>query len=122
MEIRVGWATDFGREKFDVSMDETDLARILQEPDVGIGIEHLTELTSGEVFALLEITAKWYAVHEQRRVPGTDPVGRGAEIAMLAAERAEIVKSVKHRLGLDPSGAATAATSDASSAAIGTGS
>jgi hypothetical protein len=65
VEIRVGWATEFGREKFDVSMDEADLRRVLN--NAGIDPEAAVLMSSSEVFDLLEREARMFADFESVR-------------------------------------------------------
>ena len=97
MDIRVGWATDFGKEKFDVSMDGTDLLRIIGEVGLEPGDDAL--LSSSEVFSLLETTARWHAITEQRRISGTNLHERASQLALLEQERATVVHAIKVRLG-----------------------
>lgn len=58
MEIRVGWATEFGRDKFDVSLDETDLRRILGDSEFPDASLAMAEIDSGSAFMILKLHAQ----------------------------------------------------------------
>lgn len=85
MEVRIGWATEFGRDKFDVSVDEVDLRRILADsrdpafPDLD---DALAALISGEAFYILKL-------HAQR-------LSKLATLDLVTdeAQRTEIIKAI----------------------------
>lgn len=72
MEVRTGWSTEFGRCKFDVTVGEGDLYRVLAEA----GIDTDAVLTCTETFQILDLIAKRYSVFA------------GLEYAVIAKEQA----------------------------------
>jgi hypothetical protein len=62
MEVSVGWNTEFGRDKFQVTLDEVDLARICNDYQIPVAA-----LTTPEAFALLRAYANWLASQEAVR-------------------------------------------------------
>lgn len=60
MRVKVGWNTEFGRDKFDIFLDEDDLHRLLHDngfdPDVA-----LARLTTPEAFEILKREAQMLA-------------------------------------------------------------
>ena len=57
MIVKTGWQNDFGKQKFDVELNEIDLARILA--DAGIAPD--AALTSLEAFRLLMFEAEYFS-------------------------------------------------------------
>jgi hypothetical protein len=57
MRVKVGWNTEFGRDKFDVYVDEDDLRRILH--DNGLDVEKaLEKINSPQAFEILKREAQ----------------------------------------------------------------
>lgn len=92
MEIRVGWATEFGRDKFDVSLDEGDLRRMMGE--VGLGDSaSVAEVSVITAYKLLSLEARRLAEVESLRLV-TDETAKAGKIALvqkLNSERAELL-------------------------------
>jgi hypothetical protein len=59
MKVRSGWNSEYARKKYDVEVDEADLARILTAR--GIPLAALGTLTMGEVHDILYYTAEGLA-------------------------------------------------------------
>src|SRR5450755_2224652 len=64
MFVKLGWNTDFGKQKFDVGLDETDLARILT--DNGIPLD--APVSSAQAFEILRLTGEQFCVRQRARV------------------------------------------------------
>lgn len=95
MEVRVGWNTEMGRTKFDVTTDELDLRRILTEE--GIDADP-SALTVAEAFKLLEGEARRYSVFasvEYAVIPKEQAVPQLEAAQQLRAQR---VAALKKRL------------------------
>ncbi len=90
----MGWNTEMGRTKFDVTVDEGDLNRLLVEE----GIDHAAMLTIGEAFKLLEGEARRcsiFASVEYAVVPKEQAVPQIQEVQRLQAAR---IAAIKKRL------------------------
>jgi hypothetical protein len=102
MEIRVGWATEYGRSKFDVSVDETDLARLCREH--GISSSFAEKIVPAEAFQLLLTQANWFSEAEAWRItPDTSPdkASRAALRDRYKDAHLRTIHRVKVRLGLE---------------------
>jgi len=95
MLVKTGWQNDFGKQKFDVELNEIDLARILADA----GIPPDAALTSLEAFRLMLTEAERFSESVRAaRLRDAD----AAEIAVKAlAARNDLLGKVKARLGLD---------------------
>ena len=92
MEVRVGWNTEMGRTKFDVTVDELDLRRILQEGGIA---DDPADLTTAEVFRLLEGEARRYSVFasvEYAVMPKEQAVPQLQAAQELRVKRIEAIK------------------------------
>ena len=99
MEIRFGWATDYGKQKFDVSVDETDLMRLLN--DAGIPPAHHNLVNEGECFKLLEATARAFALTEAvRYADSMEKPNVAARAAEALGERKVLVAQLRTRLNI----------------------
>jgi hypothetical protein len=95
MIIKTGWQNDFGKQKFDVELNETDLARILAEA----GISPDAGLTSLEAFRLLLLEAEYFSESVRAsRLQDADAAG----IAGKARDsRKDLLGKIKARLGVE---------------------
>jgi hypothetical protein len=97
MFVKIGFNTDYGKYKFDVGLDETDLGRILEEA----GIPPDSQLTVVEAFRILaEAADRFCAVQKMT----TDPAlaERHKRAARESGERmAARLAEVRTRLGMD---------------------
>jgi hypothetical protein len=95
MIIKTGWQNDFGKQKFDIELNETDLARILADG----GIAPDAALTSLEAFRLMLFEAEYFS----ETVRATRLQDREALVASRAAlaGRNELLGKIKARLGVD---------------------
>jgi hypothetical protein len=71
MEVKDGWATDFGKVRFDVLIQEVDVARMLSargaEDPAGI----LAQMSTGDVFEIMSAEAKAFVhVSLAKQEPG----------------------------------------------------
>jgi hypothetical protein len=60
MEVRQGISTDYAKERFDISLDETDLARLALE--FGIEVYQVRELTTLQACKLLTLDAERFVL------------------------------------------------------------
>lgn len=93
MEVRSGWNSEYARKKYDVSLDEGDLSRILDA--AGIPLEAQPKLTLAQAHALLYFSAEIIA---RQTLILFDPSQREAlteEIAGLQAQKAQGLAAVK---------------------------
>ena len=94
MIVKIGWNTQYAEQKFDVGLDETDLARILAEE----GIPPDAQLTSAEAFTILLTRAEWFSEHVRAMKTGD---GNARELARKACDDYnDRLAKVKARLGL----------------------
>ena len=105
MEVRAGWATDYGHIKYDVSTDEHDLARILTE--AGVSATFQAKVTAEEAWAVLDAEARWLAEHAKARYLRDSGNMEIAEAAVdrgrsARRERDETLHKILKRLGLEP--------------------
>lgn len=95
MIVKMGFNTDFGRDKFDVGLDETDLARILAEE----GIPPDVQLTAAEAFTILVAEAERFSETVRARITKDDSASdRASQASVQLHER---LAKVKARLGVD---------------------
>jgi hypothetical protein len=97
--VKVGFNTDFGKDKFDVGLDETDLARILAEA----GIPPDALLTELEAFQILHVEAERFCAAKQAALAGTGPEADHwtAETRRLTGKRSDQLGKAKARLGIE---------------------
>ena len=99
MEIRDGWATEYGRNRYDVTVQDQDLLLIFNEN--GIPAEHIGQLLMGEKWSVMTSYARWYAMTAALRLAGPD---QRMEAASRVAAEAEQVRKVlaqfQARIGL----------------------
>lgn len=100
MEIRFGWATAYGANKFDVSMDETDLLRLFTE--IGLTASQHKLVLENECFVILETTARSYGHMEAMRYADTADARDNyrALAAAAIAERKVCVAQIRQRLNI----------------------
>lgn len=108
MEIRCGWATEYGSVKYDVSVHEADLTRILTA--AGVSAARHSEVTSEEAWAIMDAEARWLAEHASARYlrgsGSSTAADRAAERATGAVkDRIDALKKLRKRLGLEGSSA-----------------
>lgn len=97
MEITDGWAFNYGNEKFVVTVDETDLLRmiaarlaLLERPhDRGAAEELALTFRTEDVYALLQADAAAFTAHSLSQRPATKPDERADLLKQLKARRAE---------------------------------
>lgn len=106
MELRVGWATEFGRQKFDISVNDVDLETLYREQ--GISPAHAVHITNPHKFQLLLTLANWYSALEAARIAPavTQEQIDARELLKQQAARARqdhqaTIARVRQDLGLD---------------------
>lgn len=105
MEVKVGLAAEYGQRRFDVSLDETDLARLMFQHE--IAVQDGGHLPEEVVFQLLLLEAERYKLIQSPKF------GESTESAMaelranreefatwLATAKGTTVEDEKKRLGL----------------------
>lgn len=60
MEIGRGWATDYGKNRFDVRADETDLLRVLAEAGFEDPVKTAASMKSSDVMRALDAELMMY--------------------------------------------------------------
>lgn len=103
MQVRTGWNTEMGRKKFDVTMEETDLARMLS--DNGIPTAWAGKLRPAEVFQVMYLEADRFAKVVLAQHFGSVGDDDGKRKALAEADgsqktRDAIIAQIKTRLGL----------------------
>lgn len=99
MEIRFGWATQYGAQKFDVSLDETDLARLLN--DAGITPSYIKQVNEGECFRILEASARAFGLTEAvRYATAEERPNIAARAAEALGERKVLIAQLRTRLNI----------------------
>lgn len=94
MKVRSGWNSDYAHRKYDVELDEVDLARILLQ--LGLPVDSPTEQ---EAFDILSSSAEIYA---RRKLIVFDPSMKEdleKEIAALDQTRRAAMVAIKKRHG-----------------------
>lgn len=97
MEITDGWAFNYGNEKFVVTVDETDVLRMIIARLTLLGEkrsrEEITELAlaipTEDVYALLQADAAAFTAHSLSQRPATKPEERADLLKQLKARRRE---------------------------------
>lgn len=99
MEVRSGWNSEFARKKYDVTLDEADLARILL--GAGIPLAAQPGLSEDHAHMLLWTSAEILA---RRTLVQFDPSLKEklvTEAKQLSARRAKALTEIKVQLGLE---------------------
>jgi hypothetical protein len=97
MEITDGWAFNYGNEKFVVTVDETDVRRMIVARLALLGAprsrEVIEELAltfhTEDVYAMLQADAAAFTAHSLSQRPATKPEERADLLRQLKARRAE---------------------------------
>ncbi len=94
MKVRKGFSTDYARSKFDVEVDEADLARLIMEHK----FPPEAQLSTLQAFRLADTLAEWLMLTEagkisQEMAARTEPARR----AFYAT-----VDAVRQEMGLEP--------------------
>jgi hypothetical protein len=98
MMVKVGFNTDYGKDKFDVGLDETDLARLLAEA----GIPPDAQLTALEAFQVLHAEAERFCAAKRAAVE-PDKAGHWKQEARRLGEQvATQLGKITVRPGLEP--------------------
>jgi hypothetical protein len=85
MEIRIGWATDYGKNKWDIAVQETDILRMLFERGVADPEQVRLRMTTTDVGRIMDAEGKWF-VHFS--LAKAEPEQRGQHAAAASAARA----------------------------------
>ena len=102
MEITQGWATEFGRDKFAVSVNDTDFIQICL--DHGISEAYQAQITATVKFSVLDTFARYLSLREAVREWDADTPERAKAVQRsVDAKNAhlEVVRRVKVHLGLE---------------------
>jgi hypothetical protein len=71
MEIKLGWAVDYGKTRFDVTVTETDLLRLLAERGAEDPAAVSASMVLGHVYLAMYAEAQAFVRHSQsRQEPG----------------------------------------------------
>jgi hypothetical protein len=95
MIIKTGWQNDFGKQKFDVELNEIDLARIIADA----GIPPDAALTSLEAFWLMMLEAEYFS--ESVRASRLQDADAKATAGKARVSRDSLLVRVKTRLGVE---------------------
>jgi hypothetical protein len=92
MEVRSGWNTDYGKEKFDVTIEECDLLRLASEHN--IPPVKLETASPKLVFGIMYHEAEIYSRVVRARIVKDEPLkaALAKEIAQLKEERDQLIK------------------------------
>lgn len=87
MQVRAGWNTEYGRDKFDVTMEEADLHRVLIE--YGIPVEVANTFPATIVFKIMWVEAEIFSQATLARKADSKALreAAAAEVASRKAER-----------------------------------
>jgi hypothetical protein len=100
MHLVQGWNTEFGRVKFDVLLDESDLARLLAE--AGLPPEAASRMTTREVFQLLLVEGERFtmaAALMAGHVPEGSEKTPKERLGAAELKRKELLEGLTARLG-----------------------
>lgn len=96
MEVKRGWSTDYGKNRFDVEVGETDLLRILASHGCTDPEGTASRMDTWDVFRILDCEAAAYeAAALAAQEPGSADAHKKAA-AFHRAERDRIVTRVLH--------------------------
>jgi hypothetical protein len=96
MEVRDGWNTEMGRLKFDVTVDESDLARLLIE--YGMEPGDRARLTTIESFQLLSAEAQYLSAGAAIQRGILPPAQGQPKLDELRDKRFSLISAVRARL------------------------
>jgi hypothetical protein len=86
MKVKRGWATDFGKIRFDVEVDETDLLRMLTEHGAADPRAVAARMDTFDVFRIMDAEAEaWASLSLSKQEPAQADVHR----ARVKAQRTE---------------------------------
>jgi hypothetical protein len=97
MQVKLGFNTDFGRDKFDVGLDEADLARILTDN----GIPPDAPVSSAQAFEILRLTGEQLCVRQRARVVPADAEDCKQQYAKFATQLETLLGVIRQKFGLD---------------------
>jgi hypothetical protein len=95
MIVKTGWQNDFGKQKFDVELNEIDLARIITDA----GIPPDAALASLEAFRLLMLEAEYFS--ESVRATRLQDAEAAAKAGKARDGRNDLLGKIKARLGVE---------------------
>lgn len=98
MKVRSGWNSEYARKKYDVELDETDLARILQAADIPLEVQ--PKLNAAQAHALLYLSAEIMARQTLVRFDPSLKEDLQKEIAQLAGEKNAALAVIRKKHGL----------------------
>jgi hypothetical protein len=90
MEVRSGWNSEFARKKYDVTLDEADLARLLL--GAGIPLEAQPLLPAGDVHTILYCTAEILARTTLAAYAKAEPGGFPPDFRQRLADEARVLR------------------------------
>jgi hypothetical protein len=94
MKVRKGFSTDYAKNKFDVEIDEADLARLLPEH----GFPPETKLTTLQAFRLADTLSEWLMLTEAAKISQE----MAAKVEPSRRVFYTTVDEVRKELGLEP--------------------
>lgn len=95
MEVRSGWNSEFARKKYDVTLDEADLSRILD--DAGIPLEAQPKLSIAQAHALLYFSAEILARTTLKLFDPSMKESLDKEITALTEQRSKVLTLLKKK-------------------------
>jgi predicted solute-binding protein len=99
MEVRDGWATEYGRQRYDVTVQEQDVIQIFAEN--GIPAEYADKMTLGEKWSVMTRYAHWYAMTESIRLaPPERHMEASTKASVEGQNLARVLEAFKARVGL----------------------
>ena len=101
MIIKTGWQNDFGKEKFDIELNETDLAGSSLTP----ASPRTPQLRLEESEEMLRLAAQYFCLRQRAMVDRSTAVTSG-RTKRLNEHLNDRLDQVKARLGVDQRGAA----------------
>lgn len=97
--VKLGFNTDFGHDKFDVGLDETDLARILVEH----GIPPDTKISFSQAFEILRLTGEQLCCRQKARLAPSEAEGLKLLYKKCGEQLASLFSAIKAAHGLGES-------------------
>jgi hypothetical protein len=82
MEIKRGWATDFGKVRFDVLIEEVDLLRMLAERGAADPVKTVADMPTRHVYLIMDAEAQAFVYHslaKQEPAQGEQHMAKAAE-------------------------------------------
>lgn len=96
MEIKRGWATDFGKIRFDVQVDETDLKRMLTAHGCTTPEETAATMDTYAVFRILDAEAQAYVSASLARQEPANAEAHRAQAGAWRSQRDKLLTQVLH--------------------------